>query len=204
MDLVNSLGILLGSSWGSGVNLYLTTAALGIAHRLEWISLPGNLETLSQPPVIFLAIMLYLVEFIADKIPYIDSLWDSVHTLIRPIGGAVLGYLAMGDYGPLAQIPAALTTGSIALDSHLTKATTRAAINTSPEPFTNAIASVAEDVSVGGILFLMVTYPAITILLVALFLLFSFWFLKKMVRFIKAVFHPSRKRPPVDLQLSSS
>ncbi len=194
MDALNSLGILAGSSWGSGVNLYLTIAALGIAHRMSLITLPGNLAILDQYPVIGLAIILYLVEFVADKIPLIDSIWDSVHTIIRPVGGAALGYLAMGNYGPLAQIPAALASGSIALDSHLTKATTRVAINTSPEPFTNSIASVVEDISVGGMLFLIMGHPVIATILVLVFILLSLWFLKKMFRFMKAIFRPSNRR----------
>ena len=194
MEALNSLGILAGSSWGSGVNLYLTIAALGIAHRMSLITLPGNLAMLDQYPVIGLAIILYLVEFVADKIPLIDSIWDSVHTIIRPVGGAALGYLAMGNYGPLAQIPAALASGSIALDSHLTKATTRVAINTSPEPFTNSIASVLEDVSVGGMLFLIMGHPVIATILVLVFILLSLWFLKKMFRFMKAIFRPSNRR----------
>jgi len=194
MEALNSLGILAGSSWGSGVNLYLTIAALGIAHRMSLITLPGNLAILDQYPVIGLAIILYLVEFVADKIPLIDSIWDSVHTIIRPVGGAALGYLAMGNYGPLAQIPAALASGSIALDSHLTKATTRVAINTSPEPFTNSIASVVEDISVGGMLFLIMGHPVIATILVLVFILLSLWFLKKMFRFMKAIFRPSNRR----------
>lgn len=198
MDALNSLGILAGSSWGSGVNLYLTIAALGIAHRMSLITLPGNLAILDQYPVIGLAIILYLVEFVADKIPLIDSIWDSVHTIIRPVGGAALGYLAMGNYGPLAQIPAALASGSIALDSHLTKATTRVAINTSPEPFTNSIASVVEDISVGGMLFLIMGHPVIATILVLVFILLSLWFLKKMFRFMKAIFRPSNRRPQLE------
>jgi hypothetical protein len=196
MDIANSLGVLAGSSWGSGVNLYLTVAALGIAHRLHLITLPGNLERLDQYPVIILAVILYLVEFIADKIPYFDSLWDSIHTIIRPLGAAALGYLAMGDFGIMAQVPAAFASGSIALDSHLTKAATRVAINASPEPFTNTIASLLEDVSVGGMLLLIIAHPAIASVLVLLFILFSLWFLKKMFRFLKAVFHPNRRLQP--------
>ena len=198
MDALNSLGILAGSSWGSGINLYLTIAALGIAHRMSLITLPGNLAMLDQYPVIGLAIILYLVEFVADKIPLIDSIWDSVHTIIRPVGGAALGYLAMGNYGPLAQIPAALASGSIALDSHLTKATTRVAINTSPEPFTNSIASVVEDISVGGMLFLIMGHPVIATILVLVFILLSLWFLKKMFRFMKAIFRLSNRRPQLE------
>ena len=188
MDILNTLPALLGSSWASGINLYLTTAALGIAQRMDWISLPGQLETLSHPLVILTAAALYVVEFVADKVPYVDSAWDSVHTVIRPIGGAALGYMAMADAGPALQLPVALLTGAVAADSHLTKATARVAINTSPEPFTNSIASVAEDISVATILFLMVQHPVIATIAVILFILFSIWFLKVMFRFLKRVF----------------
>ena len=169
MEALNSLGILLGSSWASGVNLYLTIAGLGIAQRLGWINLPGNMDVLSHPLVIIVAIILYLIEFVADKIPLVDSAWDSVHTFIRPLGGAALGYMAMADMGPALQIPVALITGSVSADSHLTKATTRVAINTSPEPFTNSVASVTEDVSVAGILLLVFKHPVIASILVILF-----------------------------------
>ena len=107
-------------------------AGLGIAQRMDWIELPGNLEVLSHPLIIGVAIFLYAVEFVADKIPYVDSVWDSVHTFIRPIASAVLGYAAMADAGSVMQVLIAILTGSIAMDSHLTKATTRLAINSSP------------------------------------------------------------------------
>jgi hypothetical protein len=188
MDVLNSLAALVGSSWASGVNLYLTIAGLGIAQRMDWINLPGNLETLSHPLVIITAAGLYAIEFVADKIPYVDSAWDSIHTAIRPMGGAALGYMAMAEAGPALQIPVALLTGAISADSHLTKATTRVAINTSPEPFTNSLASVTEDISVATILFLVIKHPIIAAIAVILFILFSIWFLKVMFRFLKKVF----------------
>lgn len=193
MEVLNSVGVLLGSSWAAGVNLYLTVAGLGIAQRFGWIALPGNMDTLSHPLVIITAILLYLVEFIADKIPLVDSMWDSVHTFIRPLGGATLGYLAMANAGPALQIPVALLTGAVSADSHLTKATTRAVINTSPEPVTNSVASVTEDISVGMVLFLVIKHPIFAIILVVLFILFSVWFLKKMFRFLKRVFGFARR-----------
>jgi hypothetical protein len=188
MDILNTLPALLGSSWASGINLYLTIAALGIAQRMDWLTLPGELETLSHPLVIITAAALYLVEFVADKIPYVDSTWDSIHTVIRPMGGAALGYMAMAGAGPALQLPVALLTGAVAADSHLTKATARIAINTSPEPFTNSIASVAEDISVATVIFLIVQHPIIATIAVILFILFSIWFLKTMFRFLKKVF----------------
>lgn len=192
MEILSSLGLLAGGAWGSGVNLYMTIAGLGIAQRLNWINLPGNLEIISHPLIIIVAILLYIVEFAADKIPVVDSAWDTVHTVIRPLGGAALGYLALAGAGPVAQIPVALLTGAVAADSHLTKATARAAINTSPEPVTNSVASVTEDVTVGGMLFLIIKHPVIATIAVILFIIFSIWFLKKMFRFVKKIFTGSK------------
>ena len=188
MEVLSNLGVMLGGSWASGVNLYLTIAGLGIMDKMGILSLPGNLDAISNPLVIAAAILMYAVEFFADKIPIVDSAWDSVHTFIRPIGGAALSYMAMADIGPLAQIPAALLSGTVAMDSHLTKATTRVAINTSPEPVTNSIASVSEDALVIGALWMIVNHPIVTGLLVILFIAFSIWFLRVMFRFVKKVF----------------
>ena len=182
------LGILMGSSWAAGVNLYLTTAALGIAHCMEWIELPGKMESLSHPLVIAAALLIFAVEVFADKIPFVDSAWDSVHTFIRPAGGMVLGYLAMIDAGPALQYPIALLTGVIAMDSHLVKATSRAAINTSPEPVSNIVASTIEDISVLGAIYLIINHLVVATILVILFIIFSVWFLKKMFRFLKKIF----------------
>ncbi|MGD9015582.1 MAG: DUF4126 domain-containing protein [Candidatus Omnitrophota bacterium] len=192
METINSLGVLLGSSWASGINLYLTIAGLGIINRLGLINLPGNLDTISHPLVIAVAVLLYTVEFFADKIPLVDSVWDSVHTFIRPIGSASLAYMAMADIGPAVQLPVALLSGAVAMDSHLIKATTRVAINTSPEPITNSVASVSEDALVVGVLWLIIKHPIIAAILVILFILFSIWFLKTMFRFLKKVFTFSR------------
>jgi len=196
MEILNSLGIVAGSSWASGVNLYMTIAGLGIAHRMHWVTLPGNMDTLSHPLIIGLAIIMYGVEFVADKIPYFDSIWDSIHTFIRPLGGAAMGYMALGDAGQVAQMAAAVLTGTVALDSHLTKATTRVVINTSPEPFSNSIASITEDVSVAGVLVLIMKHPIIAAILVVLFIIFSIWFLRTMFRFVKKIFRPSRQPEP--------
>ena len=196
MDIFSSIGLLLGSSWASGVNLYLSMAGLGIAHRMEWIKLPGNLEVLSHPLIVGVAIFLFVIEFVVDKVPYVDSVWDSVHTFIRPIASAVLGYTAMGDAGQVMQILISLLTGGIALDSHLTKATTRLAINASPEPVSNSIASVTEDATVIGALYLIINHPIVIAILVTLFIVFSIWFLKKMFKFMKKVFSFSGKGKP--------
>lgn len=193
---MESLGILMGGAWASGVNLYLTTAGLGFAHRMGWVSLPGSMESLSNPLVIGVALLFFAVEFFADKIPFVDSAWDSVHTFIRPAGAMVLGYMAMSGTTPALQYPVALLTGLIALDSHLIKATSRVAINASPEPVTNIIASTTEDISVLGAIYLIIKHPVVASFLVILFLIFSIWFLKKMFRFLKKVLSRGNTRPP--------
>jgi len=204
MEIFSSIGVLLGSSWASGVNLYMSVAGLGIAHRMNWLELPGDMEALSHPLIIGVAGVLYLVEFVADKIPYVDSIWDSVHTFIRPVASAVLGYAAMGDAGQVVQILVSLLTGSIALDSHLTKATTRLAINASPEPVTNSIASVTEDATVIGTLYLIINHPAVIAVLVTVFIIFSIWFLMKMFKFMKKVFSFSDKRKTANLEMGNT
>ncbi len=192
MSGLSNLGIILGTSWTSGVNLYLTLAGLGIASRMNWVSLPGELNSLSNPIVIGLAVLMYLVEFFADKIPYIDSTWDSIHTAIRPIGGAALAYMATSNAGPALQIPTALLSGSIAMESHLAKASSRAAINTSPEPISNSVASLTEDGLVAGLLYLIIKHPVIASVIAILLIILSFWLLKTFFKFAKRIF--SRKR----------
>ncbi len=188
MDVLQNLGMLLGGSWASGVNLYLTVAGLGIADRVGVINLPGSLDTLSNPMIIAAAVLLYGVEFFADKIPYVDNLWDSFHTVIRPAGATVMGYMAMSGMSPAAQTSIALLCGFVSMDAHLTKATTRVAINASPEPFTNSIASVTEDGLVIAALWLIAKHPVIAAVIVISFIVFSIWFLRVMFRFLKKVF----------------
>lgn len=188
MDIFNSIGLLLGGSWASGINLYMSMAGLGIANRLEWITLPENLQILSNPIIITVVLALFGIEFIADKIPYVDSLWDSVHTFIRPLATSVLGYTAMADSGMILQVLIAILTGTVSLESHLTKATSRAIINTSPEPITNSVASVTEDVTVAGTLYLIICHPVVATALAIIFIIIAVWFLKKMFKFLKKVF----------------
>ena len=126
-----------------------------------------------------MAVILFLIEFFADKIPYVDSAWDTVHTFIRPAGAAFMAYAGTAGSGEAVQLSMALLGGTVALDSHLTKATTRVAINTSPEPFTNSLASFSEDTLVVVALWLIAVHPVIAGVLVISFIVFSIWFLKK-------------------------
>jgi len=187
-NIISGIGTLLGGAWASGVNLYLTVAVLGVADRLGFIDLPGRLDVISHPLIIAVALLLFAVEFFADKIPYVDSAWDSFHTLIRPLGAGAMAFMAMSGTNEAVQLSTAMVCGGVALDSHLTKATARAAINTSPEPFTNIAASVSEDSLVLAVLWFMWRHPVITGVLIIAFIAFSIWFLMVMFRFLRKVF----------------
>ena len=188
--------VLLLAGWCSGISVYLTTALLGICGRMGWMDLPGEMKILSHPLVIGLALAIFLVEFVADKVPFVDSAWDSVHTFIRPLGAAGLGILAGGDQGGLVQTVYALLTGTIALNTHAVKATTRLAINTSPEPFSNILASTAENASVIFLFWLFIKHPILASLLILLILIGSFFFLRMMWRFVVRLFKGKPKDVP--------
>ncbi len=159
--------LLASSGWASGVNLYLVAALVGGAGRLEWIEAPA---ALMRTDVLIVAASLFLIEFFADKIPYLDSAWDVVHTAIRPIGAAVIGVLLTGDAAGFDQAIGGVTAGGMATASHLVKATTRAAINTSPEPLSNIGASLFEDGLVLGVVWLMFTNPLLALAIVVVLL----------------------------------
>jgi hypothetical protein len=181
MSGLDILGIALGSAWTSGINLYATVTVLGLLQKLGEVKLPGGLEVLDNWIIIGVAASLYLIEFVADKVPYFDSIWDVVHTFIRVPAGAVLALAATTDLPPTIQIVALLIGGGLALSSHGTKATLRAAINLSPEPVSNWIASITEDViAIGGAL-LAVISPIVIIIVLAIFLVIFFWIAKKVI-----------------------
>jgi len=158
MDLV-TLGRTLGFSLAAGVNLYATVAILGLAARYGWVELPPQFDTFDHDIVIGVALAMYLIEFFADKIPYFDSLWDLVHTAIRPLGGALIAVAALGDAPPAVEGLVALLGGTVATSSHLTKTSTRAVVNTSPEPLSNWLLSLGEDLFVVGLGYLTLQYP---------------------------------------------
>jgi len=159
MDLVAALGRIVPFAFASGVNLYATIAVVGLCSRFHLISLPDQFRAFDNPVIIGAAIAMYLIEFVADKIPWLDSLWDAVHTVIRPIGGAIVAVSALGDASPAMETAAAIFGGSVAMTSHLTKAGARAAANTSPEPFSNWILSLLEDVFVVGLTWFAFQHP---------------------------------------------
>lgn len=170
MDLITTLGRTLGFSFAAGVNLYATVAILGLAARFGWVTLPEQYQAFNHDWLIGTAIVMYLLEFFADKVPYVDTLWDIVHTAIRPVGGALIAVTALGDASPGTQALIALLGGTVAASSHLTKTSTRAATNASPEPFSNWFLSLGEDAFVVGLGYLAIAHP-VTALIVAVVLL---------------------------------
>ena len=161
------LGLAAGAAVASGIRVYATVAALGLLHRLGALQLPAGLEVLSQLPIIILASALYVIEFVADKIPAVDTVWDAVHTFIRAPAAAVLGFAAFSNVSESWRIAAALLCGTIALSSHGIKASTRLAINASPEPFSNWAASFGEDLIVGVLMWLVVSHPVAAVVVAA-------------------------------------
>ena len=194
MGTIEALSLAMGTAWTSGINLYATVAALGIANRLEMIHLPQNLEVLSHPGVIAIACIMYFIEFFADKVPYLDTGWDALHTFIRVPAGAILAARSLGDLNPALELMALLAGGSIALVAHGTKATARLAINASPEPFSNWAASITEDLTVFGSLWLMFNHPIVMMILVLFFLALVAWLAPKIYRLAKRGFQALRNK----------
>jgi uncharacterized protein DUF4126 len=194
MEALQSLSVALGSAWTSGINLYATVAALGIAGRAEMIKLPPGLEVLMDPLVIGMACIMYVVEFFADKVPYVDSGWDILHTFIRIPAGAILASRALGPMNPALELAAIIAGGTVAAAAHATKATTRLAINVSPEPFSNWAASVGEDIAVLGALWLTFHHPIVMLLLIIAFIAFAVWIIPKIFRLAKRGFQALRAR----------
>ena len=186
----NSIATLLGVAFSAGLNIYATVLALGVLHRLEMFSLPDSLVLLASTPVMIAAAILYIVEFVADKIPWVDSIWDGIHTVIRPVAAALLAYGLSDTLEPQLQIIAALAGGGIALTSHAAKASTRAAVNVSPEPFSNWFLSLAEDGLVFVVMWLIAAHPIVALLLVLFLVALSVTIVWKFSRFVRRVFRP--------------
>ena len=197
MGLIETLALAIGGAWASGINLYGTVVVLGVMDNFGLITLPPDLQILTSWWVLTFAVLFYLIEFIADKIPLVDSVWDAIHTFIRIPAGALLAAGAisgldtgMGD--EFQTILALLVGGTIAASSHFAKAGSRAAINTSPEPVSNSAASVTEDVAVFGALYTVVFHPVVFFVLFAVFVLLLIWLVPKIWRFIRDVFGNAR------------
>lgn len=159
MDALLTLGRSLGLSFTAGINLYATVIVLGLASRYAWIDLPPGFEAFDNDWVLGVAVVLYLIEFLADKVPWVDTAWDTVHTLIRPLGGAIVAVAALGESAPTMQIVAALLGGSVAATTHAAKAGARVTVNASPEPVSNSIVSLAEDAFVFFLAGLAIVLP---------------------------------------------
>jgi len=189
METIDVIAMTLGVAWASGINLYAAILVLGIMGSGGYTELPPSLTVLQDPLVIGAAGIMYFVEFFADKIPGVDSGWDVIHTFIRIPAGAMLAVgAAQGlEINQAAELAAALLGGSLAATSHLTKASTRLVINTSPEPVTNTTASITEDLAVIGGLWTALNYPVAFIVFIILFILLAIWLLPKLWRAIKSI-----------------
>jgi hypothetical protein len=177
MEQLIALGRTLGFSFAAGINLYATVAILGLSARFGWVSLPPQFQAFDNDWVIGLALFMYIVEFLADKIPWLDTAWDAVHSFIRPVGGALIAVTTLGEASPAIQMLALLLGGTVAASTHFTKAGTRAVANTSPEPFSNWALSLSEDAFVVGLGYLALQYPlvalAITTVLLVVIAIFA-------------------------------
>ncbi|HEV8593568.1 MAG TPA: DUF4126 domain-containing protein [Pyrinomonadaceae bacterium] len=188
MEWFSTLSLALGTAWTSGINLYATVSVLGLLQKFGATKLPGGLDVLDNWWIIGIAAGLYIVEFFADKIPYVDSLWDVVHTFIRVPAGAIVAYAATSNLDPTVYIPAALLGGGLAFSSHGTKAALRAGANLSPEPVSNWALSLVEDAIafIGSLL--AVFAPLIIAIVLVVFVIFFFWFFPKVIRAFRRIF----------------
>lgn len=186
-QIIALIAITMGIGWASGINLYAALFMLGIMNHTGHFSLPEELVVLADPLVMSAAALMYLVEFTADKIPGVDSIWDSIHSFIRIPAGAVLAAGMMGDTSMAIELAAAIVGGSMAAASHATKAGGRVLVNTSPEPFSNWFLSIAEDITVILGLWAAIQHPWIFLVLLLLFILLMIWLLPKIWLGIKKI-----------------
>jgi Domain of unknown function (DUF4126) len=185
MNPIETLGLALGAGFSSGLNLYATIATLGLLERFGVIHLPPSLHGLSHSVVLGIAVVLYVLEFFADKIPYIDTAWDVIHTFIRPPAAAFLAFSAAGAAPAEWRWGAALLAGGVALTSHGTKASARAAVNTTPEPFSNWILSFGEDALAVWLAWMATVHPMATTVIVVALLALSAYLLFHLFRFAR-------------------
>jgi hypothetical protein len=181
-ETLAAIAVALGAGWASGLNAYAAVLVLGGAQRLGLAALPHDLQVLGSPWVLGVAAILFALNFLADKIPYVDSINDALQTFVRIPAGALLAYGAAGGLSPEVAIVAGLLGGTLAAGTHVAKAGSRALINASPEPFSNVLASVGEDVTVFGGLALAIAHPITFLCLLAVFVLLLLWLLPKLFR----------------------
>ncbi|MCS6924787.1 MAG: DUF4126 domain-containing protein [Candidatus Binatia bacterium] len=194
MGTLETLGLAMGVAWTSGLNLYATIAVLGLAGSAGMIQLPPDLVVLTNPLVIGIACVMYVIEFVADKVPYVDNGWDALHTFIRIPAGALLAARSVGPVEPALELAALLAGGTVALAAHGTKATVRLAVNTSPEPVSNWFASVGEDIAVLAGLWLVFHHPFVMLVLVLGFTAFAAWLMPKLLRLARRGWQALRAR----------
>ena len=187
MEHLQQLALASGLAWASGIRLYAAIFIVGLMARLGYVHLPADLALLEHNWVLGASGVMLVAEFLADKVPGFDSIWDSVHTFIRIPIGAMLAWGAMGDQGPAMQMAAGILGGAIAGGTHLAKAGARAAINTSPEPLSNWTASASEDGVLLGGLWLVFAHPAAFLVLLMLFLVLAIWMLPKLFRYLARI-----------------
>jgi hypothetical protein len=196
-EWITTLGTAMGSAWLSGINLYATVVTLGLLERFHFVKLPGSLNMLGEWWVIVLAGTFYLIEFVADKIPAVDTAWDAIHTFIRVPAGAILAASAFAEFDPAIKIIAMITGGGIALSSHGTKAATRLAANTSPEPFSNMALSLSEDLFTFGSAIMLAFFPLIILIFVLIFMVAVIWLSPKIIRALRTLLMRLRRKKGV-------
>ena len=201
-QISTTLALTMGLAWASGINLYATLFTLGYLATTGNIDLPPDLQIVANPAVMGAAGLMFCIEFFADKIPGVDTGWDTLHTFIRIPAGAILAAGAVGDINPAIELASAILGGGLAAASHATKAGSRVLINTSPEPFTNWTASIGEDIAVIGGVWACINHPFLFLIALALFIILMIWLLpkiwsgiKKVFRFIINLFHRKEDTP---------
>jgi hypothetical protein len=185
--LMATLALTMGASWASGINLYAVMLVLGLGGATDNINLPAELSVLENPLVIGAAAVMYVVQFFIDKIPGLDSAWDTLHTFVRIPAGAMLAAGTVGDVSPAMEIAAGILGGGVAATSHATKTGTRLMLNTTPEPVTNWSASISEDLLVLGGLWTALNHPILFLILFIIFIGLAIWLLPKLWKFIRGV-----------------
>ena len=186
------LALAAALAWGAGLRLYLVAFLFGLSGLMGWWPLPAHLQVLQHPLVLGAAGFMATVELFADKLPWLDSVWDAVHTLVRIPAGAAMAAAVFGDAGGATMTAAALLGGSLTAATHFTKSGTRAVVNTSPEPFSNVALSLSEDALVLGGTWLAVQHPLLFLGLVLVFLVLALLLLRLIVRGVRRVLAPRR------------